>query len=78
MSDCRICSETPHVVNTTSDVIVENAGEGTDLVRSSVAWTLATTALANVENLTLIAAAAINGTGNDLANVITGTTRPIP
>ena len=66
------------MVNTTSDVIVENAGEGTDLVRSSVAWTLATTALANVENLTLIAAAAINGTGNDLANVITGTTRPIP
>ncbi|MDX2211883.1 MAG: DUF3616 domain-containing protein [Oculatellaceae cyanobacterium bins.114] len=50
------------------DVIVENLNEGTDLVRSSISWTLAD----NVENLTLTGSAAINGTGNDLANVLTG------
>lgn len=61
-----------YVVNVTADVIVEDVGAGNDTVHSSVTWTLATTALANVENLTLIGTTAINGTGNDLANVITG------
>ena len=46
------------------------ASEGTDLVQSSVTFTLA----ANVENLTLTGSAAINGTGNTLANVIIGNT----
>ncbi len=50
------------------DTVVEAAGEGTDLVKSSWAHTLA----ANVENLTLTGVLDINGTGNVLANVITG------
>ena len=50
------------------DVTTELAAEGTDLVNSSITWTLA----ANVENLTLTGTAVINGTGNTLDNVITG------
>ena len=57
-----------YVVDTLADVLIENAGEGTDTVQSSVTLTLA----ANVENLTLTGAAAINGTGNAAANTLTG------
>lgn len=57
-----------YVVYAATDQVVENSGEGTDLVRSSVSYALAD----NVENLTLTGAAAINGTGNGLANVIIG------
>ncbi len=57
-----------YVVDNTADTVTENANEGTDTVQASVGWTL----VANLENLTLIGAAAINGTGNALANVITG------
>ena len=46
----------------------EAAGSGTDTVQSTVTFTLA----ANVENLMLNGAAAINGTGNASANAITG------
>ncbi len=51
-----------------SDTINENVGEGTDLVRANISFALA----ANVENLQLFGAAAINGTGNELDNVISG------
>lgn len=51
-------------------MVIENVNEGVDIVRSGVTYILP----ANVENLTLIGALAINGTGNDLANVIIGTT----
>ena len=44
------------------------AGQGTDLVQSSVTRTLG----ANLENLTLTGAGVINGTGNTLANSIVG------
>src|SRR5205085_2875891 len=44
--------------------------QGVDLVLSFVTYTLA----ANVENLTLNNSTAINGSGNDLANVLTGNT----
>ncbi|MDX2228739.1 MAG: cadherin-like domain-containing protein [Leptolyngbyaceae cyanobacterium bins.349] len=53
-----------------SDVIVENPGEGTDLVQASVSFSLAP--FANVENLTLTGSANLNATGNALNNVLTG------
>ncbi|AFZ24601.1 Ca2+-binding protein, RTX toxin [Cylindrospermum stagnale PCC 7417] len=59
-----------YIVDTTTDTITENAGEGTDTIQSSVTFSLA--ALANVENLTLTGTAAINATGNAANNVITG------
>ncbi|MEI6643601.1 MAG: LamG-like jellyroll fold domain-containing protein [Novosphingobium sp.] len=57
-----------YVTSSNADKIVENAGEGTDTVRSSA---VNTALVANVENLVLIGAA-VNGTGNELANTITG------
>lgn len=57
-----------YVVAQTGDVVTENAGEGTDLVRSSITYTLG----ANLENLTLTGSTAINGTGNTLDNALTG------
>lgn len=61
-----------YVVNDNSDdVIIENLDEGTDTVQAGVSVTL----LNNVENLTLTGTSAIDGTGNALANVITGNSR---
>ncbi len=57
-----------YFVDVAADVTTENVAEGTDLVNSLVTRTLG----ANLENLTLLGTAAINGTGNELANVITG------
>ncbi|OYT88680.1 MAG: hypothetical protein CFE43_21255, partial [Burkholderiales bacterium PBB3] len=57
-----------YVVDNTADVVTELANEGTDLIQSSVTYTLA----GNVENLTLTGSAAINGTGNTLDNVLKG------
>lgn len=57
-----------YIVDSASDVVVENAGEGTDEVRSFVSLTLS----ANVENLVLIGEGALNGIGNGLANTLTG------
>jgi Ca2+-binding RTX toxin-like protein len=57
-----------YVLDSAGDVVVEAAGAGTDLVQSSVSYTLG----ANVENLTLTGSAAINATGNQLANTLRG------
>ncbi|MCC7464444.1 MAG: putative Ig domain-containing protein, partial [Gammaproteobacteria bacterium] len=57
-----------YVVQNATDSVVELAGGGIDLVRSSVTFTLST----EVENLTLTGSSAISGTGNALDNVLTG------
>jgi Ca2+-binding RTX toxin-like protein len=57
-----------YIVNTINDNLVEGLNQGTDLVRSSVTYPLD----ANVENLLLTGAGAVNGTGNVLNNLITG------
>jgi hypothetical protein len=48
--------------------IVEKAGQGIDTVQSKFTWTLG----ANLENLTLLGKAAMDATGNGLANRIQG------
>jgi Ca2+-binding RTX toxin-like protein len=55
-----------YVVNNAGDIVIENAGEGIDTVRSSADFTLG----ANVENLILDGNAQV-GKGNDLDNAIT-------
>jgi Ca2+-binding RTX toxin-like protein len=57
-----------YIVDSTLDVLTEKAAQGTDTVRSSVNWTLG----AHTENLALIGANAINGSGNALANALLG------
>jgi Ca2+-binding RTX toxin-like protein len=56
-----------YFVDNAGDVVVENAGEGRDTVRSSVDWALGE----NLENLVLLGSAA-SGSGNALDNRITG------
>ena len=56
-------------VDSSTDVVVEGTGQGTDAVQASASFALG----GNIENLTLAAGAGdINGTGNALANAITG------
>ncbi|MEQ1529115.1 MAG: putative Ig domain-containing protein [Methylococcales bacterium] len=57
-----------YVVDVVTDVVTENANEGTDTVEAAITYTLTT----NVENLLLTGTTAINGTGNALNNVLTG------
>jgi Ca2+-binding RTX toxin-like protein len=57
-----------YIVNAAADAVKEEAAQGTDLVKSAADVTLG----ANVENLTLIGIGDIDGTGNELANVIAG------
>jgi len=55
-------------VDNAGDVVVEAAGGGHDRINSSLSWTLG----AEVEDLLLLGAAAINGTGNSAGNVLYG------
>lgn len=61
-----------YIVDNIGDIVVENANEGTDLVESTVSYTLG----ANVENLRFVfgttGALAFEATGNTLDNVING------
>jgi Ca2+-binding RTX toxin-like protein len=57
-----------YVVDRAGDLVIENAGEGTDTVLSTAHFALPT----NVENLTLLGAADLQGYGNDAANTVTG------
>lgn len=59
-------------VDTTGDRIVEAVDGGTDTVETTVSFTLNRAITANVENLVLLGSDNINGTGNALANRITG------
>ncbi len=57
-----------YVVDNVGDKAIELLAHGTDLVQSSVSFTLGN----HVENLTLTSGAAVNATGNSLANILTG------
>lgn len=57
-----------YIVNDTSALIIEGIEEGYDTVISNIDFALS----ADVENLTLVGIDAINGTGNELNNVIIG------
>ena len=58
----------PYIVDNAGDQVMEGSAAGTDGVNSRISYTLG----ANVENLTLRGTKAVNGTGNELANSITG------
>lgn len=57
-----------YVVDSTADKVIELSAEGTDLVQTSVSFTLAD----NVEYLQLTGSGGTTGTGNALANKLTG------
>ncbi|NOT13531.1 MAG: hypothetical protein HOP23_17180 [Methylococcaceae bacterium] len=59
-----------YVVDNIGDIVTETSTLATEIdkVNSSITYTLG----ANLENLTLTGAAAINGTGNALNNILTG------
>lgn len=57
-----------HYVNHAGDVVVESAGGGVDVVRSSITYTLGEF----VEHLTLTGSTQRFGTGNALSNTMTG------
>ncbi|MGH6690301.1 MAG: beta strand repeat-containing protein [Gammaproteobacteria bacterium] len=59
-----------YIVDNVGDQVLENLGEGTDTVQTSLnTYTLPAT---DVENLTFIGVGNFTGTGNDLANTING------
>jgi hypothetical protein len=57
-----------YTVNHIGDIVTEALNAGTDLVNSSISYTLPN----NVENLTLTGSSNINGTGNSLNNILIG------
>ncbi|MBL8765702.1 MAG: calcium-binding protein, partial [Phycisphaerae bacterium] len=57
-----------YIIDDSAETITELASQGTDTVRSSVAYTLG----AELEVLVLTGAANIDGTGNALKNTLTG------
>src|SRR5262249_12506187 len=59
-----------YVVDDAGDNVTENLAEGTDEIRTSLS---SLPAVPNVENYTFTGTVAVNFTGNDLDNKITGT-----
>lgn len=60
-------------VDSSTDVVTELVAEGTDTIGTTLTdFSLAPNALVNIENLTYTGAGNFTGTGNTLANVITG------
>ena len=57
-----------YLADSSTDAVVENPGEGNDMVQSSATYTLP----ANVEYLVLSGSGNLNGTGNTLDNLIFG------
>ncbi|MBD0682684.1 calcium-binding protein, partial [Pseudomonas sp. PSB11] len=57
-----------YLVDNLGDVVVEAANSGDDTVQASIDYTLGS----NVERLTLLGGANLNGTGNTLANTLIG------
>jgi trimeric autotransporter adhesin len=57
-----------YIVDNSLDAIIEVTGDGADTVQAKVSYTLS----AEIETLTLLGAAAINGTGNNVANTLIG------
>lgn len=55
-----------YFVDNVGDIVTESLNAGTDTVNSSIDYTLPT----NLENLNMTGTLAINGTGNDLDNII--------
>ncbi|SFO16512.1 Hemolysin-type calcium-binding repeat-containing protein [Cohaesibacter marisflavi] len=60
-----------YIVDNVGDKVSEAAGQGIDLVKSSVSFSLKAHSQ-NIEALTLLGNQAIDGTGNGLGNAITG------
>uniref|UniRef100_UPI003982B247 M10 family metallopeptidase C-terminal domain-containing protein n=1 Tax=Rhizobium sp. TaxID=391 RepID=UPI003982B247 len=60
-----------YIVDDLADVVTEGVNAGTDLVRTTLS-SYALTNIANVENLTFTGTGDFSGTGNSLANAITG------
>ena len=59
-----------YIVDNAGDSVTEGLNNGSDTVQSSVSFSFSTGD--NLEDLTLTGASDINGTGNDLNNLITG------
>jgi Ca2+-binding RTX toxin-like protein len=63
-----------YVVDNANDIVDEAGASGTDTVKSSISFSLVASAKlkGGLEHLTLTGSANINGTGNGLANTLTG------
>ena len=57
-----------YYVDDVADLVIEQTGQGNDIVSSSITYALTD----NVERLSLSGTASVNGTGNSLGNTLTG------
>ena len=57
-----------YIISNANNVITESSGEGTDLIQTSVSYTLPN----HTENISLTGSGNINATGNTLSNILAG------